>query len=211
MKTTIMAVIGLGLCIQAHGETLSTTDGATYDNITMKRAEPDGLYIEYTPASGGLGMSKIKFSRLSADQQKQYGYDAKKAAEFEANIAKATEAWRQECARSEQASKAERQAQEARDQQQEQVATDRILALAQLKQAEAELARASGGSGSDGMTAVGGGYGLWAIPEISGAQLGRNERAPEFRPTPAAATAVGLKPGPRVTEVLANSTVRPNR
>ena len=103
MKTVILALIGLGLCAQARSSNLSTTDGVTYNHITAQRVEPDGLYIEYTLPNGGIGMSKVKFSRLSADQQKQFGYDAAKAKDYEAGVAKANEEFRQQCVRQEQA------------------------------------------------------------------------------------------------------------
>src|SRR5580700_8475488 len=121
MKTIVLALIGLGLCAQARSGNLSTSDGVTYNNITAQRADPDGLYIEYSLPGGGLGMSKVKFSRLSPDQQKQFGYDAGKAKDFEAKVAAVTEDWRQENARLEQAAKAAqiekrfREQQESRD------------------------------------------------------------------------------------------------
>src|ERR1700728_2482690 len=99
MKTVVLALLALGFCAQARSTTLSTTDGATYNNVTTQRVDPDGLYIEYTTSGGGLGMSKIKFSRLSSDQQKQFGYDATKARDYELSVAKATEVNRQESLR----------------------------------------------------------------------------------------------------------------
>ncbi len=160
MKTFILALMGLGFCIQVKGESLSTIDGATYDNITTKRADPDGLYIEYTPAGGGLGMSKIKFSRLSPDQQKQFGYEPAIARDFEIKAARAMEDWRQQNLRLEQLGKAEREAREAREEQEQQMATDRLMAMAQLEQARAD----GGGAGYD-WSSLGGGYGAFAFPE----------------------------------------------
>jgi hypothetical protein len=166
MKTVILTLIGLGLCVQAQSENLSTTDGATYNNITSRRVEPDGLYVEYTPSGGGLGMAKIKFARLSPEQQKEYGYDADKAKDFETRVAKANDDWRQDMIRSEQTAKAEQQAEQAREDQSEQAATGRIIAVAQLKQAEADLARSQNGA-DYGAASFGGGYGAVAIPEIN--------------------------------------------
>jgi hypothetical protein len=158
MKTSFLIIMGLGLCAQAECESLSTLDGTTYDNITAKRAEPDGLYIEYTPPGGGVGMSKVKYSRLSPEQQKQYRFDAAKARDYEVKLAKAMEDWRQENARWEESGKIERLAREAREEQAEQVTTDRIMAMAQLKQAEAELARSDSGGAGNGCSYFGGGY-----------------------------------------------------
>src|SRR5579862_263584 len=96
MKTMILALIALGLCARAQSISLSTTDGATYNHITAQRVDPDGLYIEYTLPGGGIGMSKVKFSRLSSEQQKQFGYEPAKAHEYESQVAKANEDFRQE-------------------------------------------------------------------------------------------------------------------
>jgi len=172
MKKIILALIGLGLCLQARSDSLSTTDGTTYNNVTSQRVDPDGLCIEYTPPGGGLGIAKVKFTRLSADQQKQFGYDANKAKEFEAGVAKATEDFRQDSIHREQAAQAQRAADQTREVQQEQALTERIMAMAQLKQAEAELARAMGqggenaGNGGYGWYSGAGGYGLIALPEL---------------------------------------------
>lgn len=158
MKTVILALIGLGLCIHASADnSLYTMDGVAYKNITSLRADPDGVLIEYNLPSGGLGISKVKFTRLTPEHQQRYGYDAAKAKDFEAKVAKANEDLRQESVRWDQSAKAYQAAEQARQDQAEKNATDRILAMAQLKQAEAELARATegGGGGSYG----GGGYG----------------------------------------------------
>jgi hypothetical protein len=83
---------------------ITTTDGKTYDHITAQRTDPDGLYIEYTLPGNGLGCAKLKFNRLSADLQKEYGYDAEAAKKYEDENYKASlafQAWadHQEAAR----------------------------------------------------------------------------------------------------------------
>ena len=188
MKTVILAVITAGLCAIANAETLVTTDGTKYDNVTLKRGDPDGLYIEYTVAGNGIGAAKIKFTRLSEDLQKQYGYDAAKAKDYEAQVAKANAAWREESARMEQESRAKQAAQQAMDNQEESIKTDRIIALAHLKQAEADLARANGGGGGGGVEyggGWGGGYG-YGIPIVDTGRVprARTEFAPIVRPVP---------------------------
>src|ERR1700678_1668743 len=115
MKAALFVLIALGLCASAWSRSLTTTDGATYNNISTQRVDPDGLYIEYALPGGGVGMSKIKFSRLSADQQKQFGFDATKAREYEAGVAKATEEYRQESLRMEQIAQAARHARAEQD------------------------------------------------------------------------------------------------
>ncbi len=69
---------------------ITTTDSKTYDHITAQRADPDGLYIEYAPGGKGMGSAKLKFNRLSAGLQKQYGYDADAAKKYEDETYKAT-------------------------------------------------------------------------------------------------------------------------
>ncbi len=97
MKTITLITALAGLCAVARGENLQTIDGATYQNFTRQRVDPDGLVIEYFPEGGGLGVAKVKFARLSPDQQRQFGYDPAKAGEYEAQSAKA--AWRTSTAR----------------------------------------------------------------------------------------------------------------
>ncbi len=170
MKATFALFLGLGLCLQAQGLILFTTDNHSYENVTTVRPDPDGLYIEYNLPGGGMGMAKIKYTRLTEELQKKYGYDPDKAREFETKVAKATEDWRQEAIRQEQAAQERIKAREAREDEQEKVANERILAMAQLKQAEAELARATGGYYSSGGGYSGwGGYGVIALPDIGNA------------------------------------------
>lgn len=159
-----MVAVGLGICAKA--ESLSTADGVTYNGVSLKRVDPDGLYIEYTPDNGGVGMSKIKFSRLTSDQRKQYGYDEAKVRAYEADYAKSMEAWQAQNAKMEQDTRARVAAQQAQSNQEQAMETSRILALAQLKQAEADLARATAGAGENYGGAVLGGEGIaFAIPQ----------------------------------------------
>jgi hypothetical protein len=159
MKTVILALIGIGLCVHASADNnLFTMDGVAYKNITSLRADPDGLLIEYSLPRGGLGISKVKFTRLTPEHQQRFGYDAAKAKDFEAKVVKANEDLRQESIRWDQSAKACQAAEQARQDQVEKNATDRIVAIAQLKQAEAELARATEGGSGGGYG--GGGYSL---------------------------------------------------
>lgn len=182
MKTTyIVTLIALGLCAESKGGSLSTVDGTTYNNITEQRVDPDGLYIQYSLPAGGLGMSKIKFSRLSADQQKQFGYNAEKARNYEAQVAKANEDFRQECIRRQEAVQAQEADQRKHADQEERVANDRIIALAQLKEAEADLARTTGNNGGYGYYD---GDGLFAIPQVGRRITPRTDYAPVVPPIP---------------------------
>ncbi len=60
-----------------------TTDGVIYDAPKLTRVEPDGLLVEFQPADGGTGLAKLKFAKLPAALQKQFGYDPVKAAGYE--------------------------------------------------------------------------------------------------------------------------------
>lgn len=62
---------------------ITTTDGQTYNDVRLLRILVDGLVIEYSPASGGTGLAKLKFEKLSESLQKQFGYDQKKVADYE--------------------------------------------------------------------------------------------------------------------------------
>lgn len=69
--------------------TITTSDGVTYKAVKLVRVHPDGLLVSYRPEGGGLGMAKLKFRYLSEDLRQQYGYDPAKAAQYEAEQAKA--------------------------------------------------------------------------------------------------------------------------
>ena len=60
-----------------------TTDGAIYIDLKISRREPDGLLVEFRPATGGVGLAKLKFAMLPESLQKQFGYDPGKASTFE--------------------------------------------------------------------------------------------------------------------------------
>jgi hypothetical protein len=60
-----------------------TTDGKVYKAVRLLKVEPDGLLVEYRPDTGGTGLVKLKFAKLPASLQKQFGYDPLKASTFE--------------------------------------------------------------------------------------------------------------------------------
>ena len=60
-----------------------TTDGKTYNAVRLVKVEPDGLLVEYRPDAGGLGLMTLKFAQLPEPLQKQFGYDARKASDYE--------------------------------------------------------------------------------------------------------------------------------
>ncbi|MDB6021290.1 MAG: hypothetical protein JWQ04_1147 [Pedosphaera sp.] len=180
LKNIIIAVLGLGLCLQARAENLSTTDGITYNDIKSQRTDPDGLYIEYTLPGGGLGMAKVKFSRLSQDQQKQYGYDAAKAKDYEARVAKANEDFRQESIRWDQTAQAQRAARQAQDLEMEKIINDRVIAMTQLNQGQAGPANNLGGGDYGWST----GGGLIGIPVSGQVPRAKTEFAPVVTPVP---------------------------
>jgi hypothetical protein len=60
-----------------------TTDGVTYNAPKLLSIQPDGLLVEFQPAVGGAGLAKLKFAKLPESLQKQFGYDSKKAADYE--------------------------------------------------------------------------------------------------------------------------------
>lgn len=183
-----MALIGLGLCAQARSTSVTTTDGATYYNVTAEHVYPDGLILEYTIPGGGIGMSKVKFGRLSADQQKQYGYDPAKARDYEAQVAKAQEEYRQECIKRDEAAKSQRANDMVQQDQRERMINDRIDALTRLEQAEARLAEVAPNYGGDnfgsGWGWGGDGFGLVALPNVGRAPRARTDFAPVVTPVP---------------------------
>jgi len=182
--TLVSAIVALCATVTVHAESLSTTDGTTYDDITSKRADPDGLVINYTLPEGGIGMAKVKFSRLPADVQKQYGYDATKAKEYETQSAKASQDWCAEMDKLAKESLARKAEQETLANQQETIKTDRLIALAHLKEAEADLARATGGAVENSGGYYGGGDYAIAIPQTGRVAPARRQYAPVVTPVP---------------------------
>jgi hypothetical protein len=72
-----------GLSSNSLPSKIITTDGKVYNEVKLSSVQPDGLLVEYQPASGGIGLAKLKFAMLSESLQKQFGYDPLKASAFE--------------------------------------------------------------------------------------------------------------------------------
>lgn len=62
--------------------TIVTRDGKVYHNVTVQKVAPDGLLISYSPASGGVGISKLKFGDLPDAVRRRYGYNPTNAMAF---------------------------------------------------------------------------------------------------------------------------------
>lgn len=62
---------------------ITINSGKVYKSVKITSVDPDGLMIEYRPDDGGIGISKIKFRDLPAEEQKQYGFDPQAAKTFE--------------------------------------------------------------------------------------------------------------------------------
>jgi S1-C subfamily serine protease len=72
-----------GTAAPAAGLVIVTRDGKTYKNVEVKRVAPDGLLISYAPDTGGIGISKLKFTDLPDDLQRRYGFNSTNAVAFE--------------------------------------------------------------------------------------------------------------------------------
>ncbi|MBP7949095.1 MAG: hypothetical protein KA004_05520 [Verrucomicrobiales bacterium] len=80
MKSLSAAVFFLAGAAAAAAETmpcLVTADGKTYQRVRVTAVEPDGLRITHAE-----GAAKVGFEQLSAEQQKEYGFDAASATAF---------------------------------------------------------------------------------------------------------------------------------
>ncbi len=80
----VMAGLFLSLAIQLAAfaddtklDSLTTTDGKTYTNITIKRSDPSGIDIVYS-----AGAVHLLFANLPKEIQDKYGYDPAKAQAF---------------------------------------------------------------------------------------------------------------------------------
>jgi len=131
---TLLVTAFTGLAF-AQNSSLTTTDGKTYTHISDVRADPDGLYLEYTTPGGGLGGAKVKFTKLSLDLQKQYGYNADAAKQYESDSAKGTLAFMTWASQRDEARQKAASDRDARALQEETLATQRLIAAAKLAQA----------------------------------------------------------------------------
>jgi hypothetical protein len=108
--------------ISTHPAEITTVDGKTYAGLTVQKVDPDGLLVEYKPAGGGIGITKIKFKDMPANLQQQYHYDPNIAGAFETRQAQGQGAWRvqqQKEAETAKATAAKRARQDAMEQQQQ--------------------------------------------------------------------------------------------
>ena len=94
-KSPVQLVVGaiVVLCAAScFAMDITTSDGKTYHDVTIMRAEADGLVITH---SGGAG--KVPFLELPKDIREKYGYDPAKAeaarAKAEASKKAAASAW----------------------------------------------------------------------------------------------------------------------
>ena len=88
---------------QIKGGVIVTRNGRTYQGVVVQKIVPDGLVIGYTRsdaglgvtvAAGGIGITKLKFTDLVDDLQRQYGYSPTNAAAFEQKQIHAEDQWR---------------------------------------------------------------------------------------------------------------------
>lgn len=52
---------------------LVTVNGDVYNNVNVEKIDPDGIYISYTPAAGGIAITKIYLYELSPELRQRYG------------------------------------------------------------------------------------------------------------------------------------------
>jgi hypothetical protein len=51
---------------------IATISGAIYENVYVEKVESDGIIISYTPARGGMGMTKVLFGDLPTEWRQRY-------------------------------------------------------------------------------------------------------------------------------------------
>jgi len=146
---------------------ITTTDGKAYDKVNVKKVDPDGLLVDFSPKDGGFGTAKIKFRNLPPDLQQRYAYDPARATEFENSQARGQNNWTAQNAawmQRREGAQAEQTARE--DKMREQAAANEHLRLeSDLRRAEADQQRAAqpdyypGWYGGGGW-GYGGGYGV---------------------------------------------------
>ena len=73
-----LAALLLGAALTfVRAEDIKTLDGKEYKNVTITRAEPDGLVVR-----ASYGIIKIFFTELSPDLREKYHYDPQAAAKY---------------------------------------------------------------------------------------------------------------------------------
>ncbi|RYD67714.1 MAG: hypothetical protein EOP83_02250 [Verrucomicrobiaceae bacterium] len=86
MKTVLpLFMLLFPILLAAQDEKLDqlvTVDGKSYQAVTVRKVEPDGLSILHE-----AGTAKIPFEKLSTDLQVKYGYDKEAAAEHRKQLA----------------------------------------------------------------------------------------------------------------------------
>jgi len=97
------------------GLVIVTRDGKTYKNVQVKSIAPDGLLIAYTPDTGGVGISKLKFQDLPDDLQRHYGFNRTNAVAFEKAELKSTGQLRAQLIAQDKAAEGRRQVEELSD------------------------------------------------------------------------------------------------
>jgi hypothetical protein len=77
---------------------ITTLDGKTYEKVILKKVDPDGLLVLFTPKEGGSGAAKLKFRNLPPELRERYGYDPDRASDYEVAQARGAALWLAESA-----------------------------------------------------------------------------------------------------------------
>ena len=166
---------------------ITTLDGKTYEKVILDKVEPDGFMVLFSPVEGGSGTAKLKFRNLPVELRERYGYDADRAADYEAAQARGEAVWRAEHA----VWMEKREAAQA-----EQAALERQMrAEAELRRAEAEQARAEAEAARDAQDQPGGYYyPLWSSGWCDSGSRGGGRRFRNHAPHPQPVS--GMSSGP---------------
>ena len=78
MRALLLAVAFLP-ALTALAEDLQSRDGTVYHRAKVVQVDPDGLIVEYDK-----GIAKIDFQKLSPEMQRQFGFNQRKAAAYQA-------------------------------------------------------------------------------------------------------------------------------
>ena len=78
MNKTALAIVAVLSASIALADDFKTIDGKEYKNVTVSRAEPDGVVITF---SGGI--VKIPFAELSPEIQTKFGYNPQAAEDYQ--------------------------------------------------------------------------------------------------------------------------------
>jgi hypothetical protein len=81
-----LCILFLLSIILVNADNIITTDGTLYKNVSIEGVNPSGIDIGYNDPNGNFILKGLKFTELSSDEQRRFGYKPQAAMDFEQKI-----------------------------------------------------------------------------------------------------------------------------